>query len=81
MPDTWSRERILQNNQSIVIYLLYLNCAEMLATYNLKYTYIGEGFISLGSHKRDLECPFTQKLYFRQFPYLKEYAFLYLLSL
>lgn len=79
MPDTWSKEQMLQNNQSVIIYLLYLNCAEMLATYNLKYTYIGDDFISLDSHKRDLECPFTQK--FRQFPYLKEYTFLYLLSL
>lgn len=79
MPDTWSREQMLQNNRSVIIYLLYLNCAEMLATYNLKYPYIGEDFISLDSHNRDLECPFTQK--FRPFPCLKEYTFLYLLSL
>lgn len=60
MSDTGSREPVLQNNQSVVIYLIYLNFAEILATYNLKYTYIGEGFISHDSHKRHLESIYTK---------------------
>lgn len=62
MPDAWSREQVLQNNQSAVIYLLYLNCAEMLATYNLKYSYTREALCLL-THTKGIRSVHLHKNY------------------
>lgn len=48
MSDTWPREQILQDNQTVLIYLLHLNCVGSLAAYNLKYSYHWRGLYFSG---------------------------------